>query len=152
MQTKQAIQTSANVIKITNISVGDVYKRFDESYDDRVYYGLVKNVHNDGEKTIIEAVEYQYAYSSVEVNYRVLRGEQDYILFPSTPEELNLELEKAKKESENKITEAKETIETQTKLLKEIEGLISGKTQKDLKAMDYKELTQKDYEAKKALI
>jgi len=30
MQTKQAIQTSANVIRITSISAGDVYKRFDE--------------------------------------------------------------------------------------------------------------------------
>lgn len=79
MQTKQAIQTSANVIRITSISAGDVYKRFDESYDDRVYYGLVTAIHNDGEKTIIEATEYRYSYSSLNVDYKIMRGEKDYI-------------------------------------------------------------------------
>lgn len=152
MQTKQAIQTSANVVRITNIVAGDVYKRFDESSDDRTYYGLVKNVHNDGENTIIEAVEYCYRYSSLDVDHKVLRGEKNYILFPSTPEELDIEFSKAQRECERKIKDATETIEQQSKLLSEIAGLMSGETQKNLQAMNYKELSQADFEAKKALI
>lgn len=148
MQTKQAIQTSANVIRITNISVGDVYKRFDKDYDDRVYYGLVTNVHNDGENTIIEATEYSYKYSDLNVDYKILRGEKDYILFPSSPEELNLELEKAKSKKLKEIKDAEEKITNNEKLIKEIEGLISGETQKTLKAMDYKELTQEQFNQK----
>lgn len=152
MQTKQAIQTSANVIRITTITPGDVYKRFDESYDDRVYYGVVKNVHNDGEKTIIEAVEYSYRYSSLEIAYKIMRGEKDYILFPSSPEELNLDLERARKEKIKKIEEHKKGIDENEKIIKEIDGFISGDTLKDLKKMSYKEVTQADYEAKKQLV
>lgn len=36
MNVKQAIQSSANVIRVTSVSAGDVYKRFDDSYDDRI--------------------------------------------------------------------------------------------------------------------
>ncbi len=152
MQTKQAIQISANVIRITSVKAGDVYKRFDNSYDDRVYYGVVRAVHNDGEKTIIESTEYRYGYSSLEVDYKVLRGESDYILFPSSPEEFNLELEKAKISKQRQIEDAKNTIDKSEKIIKEIDGLMSGETQKNLTAMSYKELTQDSYNEKRALI
>lgn len=152
METMQAIQTSAKVVRITEIKTGDVYKRFDESYDDRVYYGIVRNVHNDGENTIIEATEYHYQYSSLTIDYKVLRGQKDYILFPCTPEEMNFDLEKAKKSKLKAIEDAKETIEKNTKLIKEIDGLISGETQKELSAMAYKELSQASYNEKKALL
>lgn len=148
MQTKQAIQTSVNVIRITSITPGDVYKRFDENYDDRVYFGLVTAVHNDGDKTIIEATEYKWSGWTLDVEYKILRGEKDYILFPSTPEELNLELEQARRKKQNEITEAQEKIEKNTKLIAEIDALISGEKQKQLKAMSYKELTQADYNQK----
>ena len=145
METRQAIQSTANVVRITTIKTGDVYKRFDANYDDRVFFGLVTQVHNDGKNTIIEATEYRYSYSSLEVDYKVLRGEKDYILFPSSPEELNLELDKAKNSSKRKLEEAEANIIKEQKLLKEIEGLISGETQKKLKAMSYKELSQAKY-------
>lgn len=148
MQTKQAIQTSANVIRVTSITPGDVYKRFDESYDDRVYYGLVKTVNNDGENTIIESTEYSQSYSDLNVTHKILRGEKDYILFPSSPEELNLELEKAKKKKLREIEEAETKISNNNKMIIEIDGLISGETQKQLQAMSYKELTQEQYNQK----
>lgn len=151
MITKQAIQSTANVIRITSVVAGDVYKRFaDTDYDDKVYYGVVKAVHNDGEKTIIEAVEYCYKYSDISVDYKVIGGTKDITIFPSSPEELNLELEKARKAHERKIEEAKEQIEKSTDLIKEIDGLISGETLKTLKAMSYKELTQAQYNSKVA--
>lgn len=152
MQVKQAIQTSANVIRITNIRPGDVYKRFDESYDDRTYYGIVKNVHNDGEKTIIESTEYHYSYYSLDVQHKVLRGEKDYILFPSTPEEFNFELTEARKRKQKEIEAAEETIAKNKKLIIDIDALISGETQQKLQAMDYKELTQSQFNARKALV
>lgn len=149
MLTKQAIQSTANVVRITSVSAGDVYKRFaDTDYDDKVYYGVVKAVHNDGEKTLIEAVEYCYKYSDISVDYKVISGTKDVTIFPSSPEELNLELEKARKAQLRKIEEAEEQIENSNKLLAEIDGLMSGETQKSLKAMSYKELTQDQYAAK----
>lgn len=149
MLTKQAIQSTANVIRITSVNAGDVYKRFSDSdYDDKVYYGVVKAVHNDGEKTIIEAVEYCYRYSDISVEFKVIGGTKDITIFPSTPEELNLELEKARKAQIKKIEDAKEQIEKSTQLIAEIDGLISGETQKSLQAMSYKELSQQQYNDK----
>lgn len=153
MLTKSAVQTSANVIRITSVVAGDVYKRFaDTDYDDKVYYGVVKAVHNDGEKAIIEAVEYCYKYSDISVEYKIIGGTKDVTIFPSSPEELNLELEKARKAQVKKIETAQEQIETSTRLIEEIDGLVSGETQKSLQAMSYKELTQADYETKKLAI
>jgi len=148
MNTKQAIQTSANVIRITSISPGDVYKRFDESYDDRTYYGIVKSVHNDGEKTVIEATEYCYKYSSLDVAHKVIKGEKDYIIFPSSPEELNPELSKARSQKIRENEEYVDKIDKNKKLISEIDGLISGETQKSLSAMSYKEITQLEYNDK----
>lgn len=149
MITKQAIQSSANVVRITSVVAGDVYKRFaDSDYDDKVYYGLVKAVHNDGEKTIIEAVEYCYKYGDISVDFKVIGGTKDVTIFPSTPEELNLELDKARKAQVKKIEDAKDQIEKSTRLIAEIDGLVSGETQKTLQAMSYKELTQSQYNDK----
>jgi len=145
MQTKQAIQASANVVRITSISAGDLYKRFDESYDDRVYYGIVKKVHNDGEKTVIEAVEYRYSWNSLEVDYKIIRGEKDFTIFPATQEEFNLELGKAKKKKIQEIKESEEKIEENKKVLEEISKMESGELMAGLKSVSYAELTQEQY-------
>ena len=150
MITKQAIQTQANVVRITSVVPGDVYKRFDDSYDDRTYYGLVTAVHNDGEKTIIEATEYSVKYSSQDISLKIINGTKDYTIFPSSPEELNLELEKARKDQLRDIADAEEKIDKAKKMLKDVDALISGERQKTLKAMSYKEMTQDEY-AKKML-
>lgn len=125
-----------------------MYKRFDEDYDDRCYFGIISNVHNDGNNTIIEATEYRYSWSTLEVDYKILRGEKDYIIFPCTLEEFNLDLEKAKKESSSKIKSAKETIEKEEKILAEINSIMSGEKIKNLTEMSYKELSQEQYEQK----
>lgn len=152
MQTKQAIQTSANVIRITSVSAGDVYKRFDKNYEDRTIYGVVKAVHNDGENTIIEATEYTYRWSDLEVSHKVLKGSEDYILFPASPEELNLELENAREKKVREIESSKDAIKKNERLIDEIDGLISGNTQKSLKGMSYRELTQAEYDERKSAL
>lgn len=149
MNVKQAIQSSANVIRVTNISAGDVYKRFDDSYDERVYYGVVQNVHNDGETAIIEAVEYNYKYSSLSVDLKVLRGDKEYKLFPATPEDLNLELDGVIERKKREIETKQNEITKLGKEIGEVEKLLSGETQETLKAMSYKELTQAEFEKKK---
>ncbi len=152
MEIKQAVQSSANVIRITSVSAGDVYKRFNNDDSDCIYYGIVKAVHNDGESVKIEAVEYCYRWSSLTIEYKVLSGKNNYCLFPATPDDLNLELEKAKRNAQKEIEEAENKIDKNKKLIIEMEGLISGETQKSLKAMSYKEMTQTEYEERKQLI
>lgn len=149
MNVKQAIQSSANVIRVTSVSAGDVYKRFDDSYDDRVYYGVVQSVHNDGETAIIEALEYSYKYSSLSIDLKIIRGDKEYKLFPSSPEELNTELDDVINKKTRDIAEKTEEISKLGKEIEEITKLMSGERLKELKAMSYKELTQAQYEAKK---
>lgn len=149
MNVKQAIQASANVIRVTNVSAGDVYKRFDDSYDDAVYYGVVTAVHNDGDTAIIEAMEYRYKYSSLEASLKILRGDKEYKLFPASPEDLNLELDGVVARKQRDIESKKEEIVKLEKEITEVEKLLSGETLKNLQAMSYKELTQSDFEAKK---
>jgi len=149
MNVKQAIQASANVIRVTNVSAGDVYKRFDDSYDDRVYYGVVQSVYNDGETAIIEALEYSYRYSSLDINLQILRGDKEYKLFPSSPEELNTELDDVLAKKSKEIEEKSKEIEKLGKEIEEITKLMTGERLKELKSMSYKEMTQKDYDTKK---
>jgi len=149
MQIQQQIRSSANVIRVTNIAAGDVYKRFDSTYDDRVYYGVVKNVHNDGEKAIVEAVEYGKHYGNLEINLKVLRGEKDYNLFPADPSELDKELGDVIGKKEREIEKKHEEIRKLEAEVAEVRRLISGETLTDLKAMSYVELSQKAFEAKK---
>lgn len=45
MLTKNLVQTSVNVIRITNLKVGDIYKRYDDNqYSSGVFYGLIKDI------------------------------------------------------------------------------------------------------------
>jgi len=152
METKQIVQASANVIRITKVKPGDVYKRFDESYNDRTYYGIVRNVHNDGENSIIEATEYSYQWSGISIEIKIIRGCDDVVMFPSTPEELNVDLSRAKEDKEKDISDNEEKIIKSKKELQEIKDLISGKTLKNLSEMSYKELTQADFNEKKRLV
>lgn len=152
MNVKQAIQSSANVVRITNITAGDVYKRFDTSYDDRVYFGIVKSVHNDGELPIIEAVEYKYEYSQLDIKIKVLTGAKDYALFPATPEDLSQNLGGVIDIKNREIEKKRKEIQTLEAEIKDVNLILSGELMKDLKAMSYSEQTQAAYNEKKAAL
>lgn len=150
MKTQQIVQSQANVIRVTNVSAGDVYKRFEnEGYDKGTFYGIVKNVYNDGEKTIIEALEYKYEFGSITPKYKTISGTDDVVLFPASPEELNLEFERAKDSLESSIKSKLEDVEKAKDQIKALEGLITGETQKNLKAMSFVELSQNEFDDKR---
>ena len=150
MKTQQIVQSQANVIRVTNISAGDVYKRFEtEGYSKGTFYGIVKAVYNDGEKTIIEANEYQYEYGSIKPSYKTISGTDDIVLFPATPDEMNLDFESAKKSLEQSIEKSLKSIDEDKAKIETLEGLISGETQKKLKAMSFIELSQNEFDEKR---
>lgn len=148
METKQIVQTSANVIRITNIAPGNTYKRFEKDYDDRTFFGIVRNVYNDGQNTVIEATEYRYTWRSVEVTHRVMQGMKDYILFPANLEEIQSEFGRVVKEKLDEIdTKEKEIIEAK-KTIEFTEKLLSGEMQKELSLPGFKEMSQVEYNKK----
>jgi hypothetical protein len=150
MQTKQIVQASANVIRITNLAQGDIYKRFDDSsYSKDVKYGIVKNIYNDGEKTYVEAVEYKKSYNDLEASVYIIRGDNDVSIFPATLEEIEMEFSDAQKGIERKIQEKQEEIRKLTGALETTQMLISGELQKKLQTPTFKEMAQAEFNQKK---
>jgi hypothetical protein len=152
MQTKQLVQASANVIRITKIEKGDIYKRFSDDNNDDTKFGIVRNVYNDGENTVIEATEYSVSWRDMNVKNVVLRDKNDYILFPATLEDLQLEFKKVVSTKEYEINQKEKEIEEAKETIKITEKLISGEMQKELKTPEFKEMTQDKYIERKQLI
>ena len=148
METKQIVQTSANVIRITNIAPGNTYKRFEKDYDDKTFFGVVTNVYNDGQNTVIEATEYRYSWRSMEVNHKVMQGQKDYILFPASLEEIKAEFGRVIKDKQDEIETKTKEIQDAVKVIAFTEKLISGEMQKKLSLPGFKEMSQSEYNDK----
>jgi len=146
METKNLVQTTANVIRVTNLKVGDIYKRYDDSsYSKKTYYGIVRTINNNGEKTYIEAVEYEYSYSSLSANFSVFGGDEDINIFPATIEEIKNEFGGAVTKLYKEIESKEDEIKDKRKCVAETELLLSGELQKTLQTAEFKEMTQGEY-------
>lgn len=149
MQTKNIVQASANVIRITNLQQGDIYKRFEDStYSKSVMFGIVKNIYNDGEKTYVEAVEYKKSYRDLEASIYVIRGDNDVSIFPATLEEIKDEFESALGTIEKGISDKQEEIKKMEIALETTKQLISGELQSKLQTPTFKEITQAEFNQK----
>lgn len=144
MNTKNIIQASANVIRITQVKVGDIYKRFDKDYD-YTYFGIVKAVWNDGVNAIIESIEYRYSYSTITVEYKTLKGEKDYIIFPATLDELEKEFSSCISKKRKEIEDYQDKILIAEKLIVDTQKLLSGEMQKELNPIAFKQMTQDEF-------
>ena len=135
MNTTQLIQSSANVIRITKLKPGDLYKRFDikETYsEDKTYYGIVAAIHNDGKNTIIQSTEYAQGYNNIEAKNKIIRGTEEIAIFPCTLEEFNLEFATCKEMLIRSIETHKEAIASKNNKIQELDNLISREKQKQL--------------------
>ena len=145
MQTKQIVQASANVIRITNIQKGNLYKRFDES-GDYTYYGIVTDVLNDGNNTIIMATEYRKSWSNMTVENKVIRGDKDFMMFPATIDEFQVEFQSVINSKKKDIEDYQLKIQEAQKLIDTTEKLLSGELQKELSVAQFKEMTQSEFD------
>ena len=91
MQVQNLIKSSANIIRITELSKGNIVKMVEESsYSGAdVHYAVVMDILNDGDKTFVELLKYKKSYSSVELEQKTISGDKDVTLFPATPEDLH---------------------------------------------------------------
>ena len=150
MQTKNLIQTSANVIRIINLKKGDIYKRYEDStYSSGVYYGLVKDIKNNGEQTFIEAIEYKKTYSNISAELKVYRGEKDLAIFPATLDEVKDEFVSVVEKLEEEISTKKKEIADKEKCISDTNKLLSGELSKMVQSAEFKEMTQGEFNQKK---
>jgi hypothetical protein len=149
METKNLIQTTANVIRITNLKKGDCVKIIDSSYSTReVKFGVVIDLLNDGKNTFIEMLEYKKNYNDINVDYKVYKGDDDIAIFPTEIGEVEEYLNDSLKAMKNKIKEKNEELEKLNKGYVKAKDFVSGELQKKLTVVDYKEITQKEYNHK----
>jgi hypothetical protein len=90
MRTEHLIQPSAEVITITSLKKGDVYKRLEKDYGNTysLRLGIVEDVMHNGNDCAFTAIEYEPNYNSVSTRSKVFGTESEVRLFAATPSEI----------------------------------------------------------------
>lgn len=149
MQTQSIVQSSANVVRIVNLRVGDIYKRYsDSSYDNSCFYGIVKSIDNNGEQTFIHAVEYKKSYGSMDASVYIMRGDKDVAIFPATLEEFQDEFKSVLDSTKKEIEKLEKQIKDKQILLADTQNLIDGTFLTELRTPEFKEFPQVEYNQK----
>lgn len=149
MQTQSIVQSSANVIRIVSLRVGDIYKRYsDSSYDNSCFYGIVKSIDNNGQQTFIHAIEYKKSYSEMAASVYIMRGDKDVSIFPTTLEEFKNEFKSVLDSTSKEIEKLEKQIKDKQILLVDTQKLIDGTFLIELQTPEYREMSQSDFNLK----
>lgn len=111
MQVEQIIKASADVLTITTLSPGDVYKRVDTDYagTSSLVFGVVQDVMNNGTDAAVTALEYAAAYTTgVVAKLTVFTGSKSVALFPATPDEVRAHMDDLRRSSGAALDRANE--------------------------------------------
>lgn len=112
METSQIVRNSAEVLTITKLSPGDVYKRIEAtSYDTSLRFGVVQDVMNNGEDSAVTAIEYAANYNSVSTTLKVFDGSQPAAIYPATPDEIAAHFDELEKAAVTAVEAAEATME-----------------------------------------
>lgn len=146
METKNLIQTTANVIKITNVKKGDILKIAKEEYSSvELYYGVVIDLLNTGSKSYITILQYKKSYGDISAEIKTFKGTEDLSIFPAEINEVKEYFEEAVNKLEKTIEEDKEKLQTKIDAVNKAKEFISGELSKTLSVVDYQEITQKEF-------
>ena len=146
MQTKNVIQTVANVIKITSLKKGDVVKMVESNYSSiESYYAVVLDMLNDGENTFIELLRYKKRYDEVDAEIKLYKGTDDISLFPTSLYELKEHFESSIKCIEKSINDDKEKLQKKIEGLNKAREFVSGELSKTLTEVEFSEIEQSKF-------
>jgi hypothetical protein len=150
MKTKNLIQASANVLKITSLAVGDVVKQVEtSSYDAGIYYGVVTDMLNDGENAFIQITRYKPGYGDIEAQIKLFKGGDDLNIFPATIAEVKEHLGEAIESLAKNIEKDERALNNKKTALKNAIDFVSQETSKKLSEVSYREMSQVEYKEKK---
>jgi len=132
METASIVQASANVIRITKLKQGDVYKRLiEQNYGVDKYkmvFGIVQDVMFNGTDGAITAIEFDYSWTSMGVSLKTFGTGADLQLFAATPEEVRAQYETLVKLSRQKRDEAIAKLAEASAVVEQVELLATGAT------------------------
>lgn len=113
MDTRQLIEASAEVVTITRLKAGDVYKRVEESggYGSPLRFGIVQSVMNNGTDSAFTALELTPTYAGITSEVKVFKAGVPAALFAATPHEVEQHTKDLQLSVDRKVTEAHKALE-----------------------------------------
>jgi hypothetical protein len=113
MQTQTLVQASADVISITHLSKGDVYKRLEKEFNNnyKMMFGVVMDVMHNGEDAAISALEFQDSYPEVKAEQKTFGTDSDLKIFSTNPEEVQAHVDDLKDSARRNVKERREQLE-----------------------------------------
>jgi len=146
MQTRTLIQSSTNILRITELHKGNVIKLIDETYNsNEAYFGVVTDLLNSGKKTFIQLLLFKRDYNNVTGQVKIYNGNDDISLFPATIEEVKDDMASALKGLSDTIEKEKKELERKIEAYKSAESFVTGETSKKLTEASFEEVTTEEF-------
>lgn len=109
MQTKTLVEASADIITITSLKAGDVYKRLEKSYSGySVNFGVVTSVLHNGTDAAILAIEWKGSFREITAESKVFGTDDDIKIFAAEPAEVREHLDEVQRAGEQAIRKAQQ--------------------------------------------
>lgn len=106
MDTKTLVQATANVVRIINLKVGDVYKRVHKPYagaKSELRFGVVTSIMHNGESAAITSIEVEVSYSAVTMHQKLFDTDTEVDIFEADPSEVREHFAKAEEAARKRI-------------------------------------------------
>lgn len=141
MKTHTLVQASANIIRVTSLKKGNIFKLIDSpSYGDaELAYCVVLDIFNDGDKTFIQVLRYKVSYSTVTAEIKLIKGDTDVSLFPASKEEVMKYFSNAMESMEYGILKKTEELEKAKEAFEHAKKFVKGEMENELTEIEYKE-------------
>jgi hypothetical protein len=151
METKNLIQASANVVRITALKEGDCFKQLEPTGysggEHKMFYGVVTSLFNTGSRAFIQVTRYEKSYNSIRAEIKTFDDKTDINIFPATVEEIKAFFEDALVVIERDVEKAKSDLHDKIEALKNAKLFVTGETSKKLQAVSFIEMSQAEYDA-----
>ena len=142
METKTLIQSSANILRITDLQKGNTVKVVTKEYSSHeIMYGVVTDLLNSGKETYIQFLLFKNNYGDVEGNVKVYSGSEDIALFPATIEEVKEHLDGAIERMGKKLEKEKDELNNKIQAFETAKDFVSGQTSSKLLETSFEEIT-----------
>lgn len=130
MQVNTLIKPSAQIIRIAEVSKGDVYKRMHTpSYGTQgIVYGVVMDVLHNGEEAILTGLEFspvEYG-NDIAPTVRTFKGDTEVSLFPATVEEYRHALTEAIKVQQRSVDIVEKDWQAKHRVLKTMQTQLTS--------------------------
>lgn len=143
MQVESLIQGSANIIRVTTLVKGNVYKRYDKpSYGEgKMVYGIVTEIMHNGDLAIVQTTEFKPSYHGLDIELKTFAGGDDITIYPATQAELKVYLEDAAGVARRKVDEAQKALTEAREKQVQVQQILDGTFAQELTVPETSGLT-----------